>query len=347
MKNSVLPGQQAFLSPSGTSLEAMTPPELVQMLPGSKPLPFSQEKSKVPQSVFKKRFAEEKLAHPFDPVYLGQTNPYTGISVHSESDYYEYLREHTYHILCDEYAANIILSIDAQFSRSTSKLHDDYDELRAKYSAAEKSYRRKFRGLAAALVFFFAFSLLSASNIISFGQRTPVRSYEDGYASGVAAQKAADADLYAHGYAAGEADQKAADAGQYDAGYKAGKADGYAVGKSDGVREGKVQGRTDGYSEGYDKGYQDGSAGTVTWWEQYKQEHGLSGSDTSTRSNGSSSSGTTRDEPVADTYIGNKNSKKFHLPTCSYLPNQSNQVTFNSREEALAAGYDPCGHCKP
>lgn len=63
-----------------------------------------------------------------------------------------------------------------------------------------------------------------------------------------------------------------------------------------------------------------------------------------------SSSGTpssTRDDPIANTYIGNKNSKKFHRPSCSYLPDQKNQVTFDSREEAINKGYDPCGHCNP
>lgn len=46
-------------------------------------------------------------------------------------------------------------------------------------------------------------------------------------------------------------------------------------------------------------------------------------------------------------YIGNKNSKKFHLPSCSSLPAEKNRVYFNSREEAINAGYSPCGICKP
>ena len=44
-------------------------------------------------------------------------------------------------------------------------------------------------------------------------------------------------------------------------------------------------------------------------------------------------------------YIGNKNSKKFHLPTCSSLPAEKNQVFFDSYEEAVAAGYTPCSKC--
>lgn len=44
-------------------------------------------------------------------------------------------------------------------------------------------------------------------------------------------------------------------------------------------------------------------------------------------------------------YIGNKNSKKLHLPTCSGLPKEENQVLFDSYDEAIDAGYTPCGNC--
>lgn len=46
-------------------------------------------------------------------------------------------------------------------------------------------------------------------------------------------------------------------------------------------------------------------------------------------------------------YIGNINSHVFHKPTCSYLPAPANQITFSARADAIAAGYTPCGHCKP
>jgi len=52
-------------------------------------------------------------------------------------------------------------------------------------------------------------------------------------------------------------------------------------------------------------------------------------------------------EPEAMQYIGNINSKVFHLPTCSSLPAERNQIIFSSREEAIEAGYRPCGRCKP
>ncbi len=46
-------------------------------------------------------------------------------------------------------------------------------------------------------------------------------------------------------------------------------------------------------------------------------------------------------------YIGNKKSKKFHVPTCSGLPKEENRAIFYSREEAINAEYSPCGLCKP
>ena len=47
------------------------------------------------------------------------------------------------------------------------------------------------------------------------------------------------------------------------------------------------------------------------------------------------------------TYIGNINSKKFHFSTCNTLPAEKNRVYFQTREEAIAACYSPCGNCNP
>ncbi len=46
-------------------------------------------------------------------------------------------------------------------------------------------------------------------------------------------------------------------------------------------------------------------------------------------------------------YIGNIKSKVFHRLTCNSLPDEKNRVYFYTREEAIAAGYRPCGICKP
>lgn len=64
----------------------------------------------------------------------------------------------------------------------------------------------------------------------------------------------------------------------------------------------------------------------------------------------SSSRGTGSDRPdgyISDEYIGNKNSHKFHRSSCSYLPDSGNQVIFESRSDAISAGYSPCGRCHP
>jgi competence protein ComEC len=46
-------------------------------------------------------------------------------------------------------------------------------------------------------------------------------------------------------------------------------------------------------------------------------------------------------------YIGNKNTKKFHKPTCSSLPAEHNRVYFDSRDKAVGEGYVPCKRCNP
>lgn len=44
-------------------------------------------------------------------------------------------------------------------------------------------------------------------------------------------------------------------------------------------------------------------------------------------------------------WIGNVKSKKFHLPTCSNLPDPENQIEFSTYDDAVAAGYSPCSRC--
>ena len=49
------------------------------------------------------------------------------------------------------------------------------------------------------------------------------------------------------------------------------------------------------------------------------------------------------------TYIGNKNTKKFHYSWCSSVDqmNDSNKVSLSSREDAINRGYEPCKRCNP
>ncbi|NLD46481.1 MAG: MBL fold metallo-hydrolase [Clostridiaceae bacterium] len=48
-------------------------------------------------------------------------------------------------------------------------------------------------------------------------------------------------------------------------------------------------------------------------------------------------------------YVGSIKSDKYHLPSCRYAQSiaPENQIWFDTEEEALAAGYTPCGVCKP
>lgn len=48
-------------------------------------------------------------------------------------------------------------------------------------------------------------------------------------------------------------------------------------------------------------------------------------------------------------YIGNAYRKTFHKRDCPSVRqmNVANQVPLNSVQEALDAGYHPCGRCKP
>ena len=69
-------------------------------------------------------------------------------------------------------------------------------------------------------------------------------------------------------------------------------------------------------------------------------------------SSSSSSSGghtTTYNSGTSDSYVGNSNSHKFHAPGCGDVNKMkpSNKVYFTSRDQAINAGYSPCGHCHP
>ncbi len=48
---------------------------------------------------------------------------------------------------------------------------------------------------------------------------------------------------------------------------------------------------------------------------------------------------------ASELYIGNRNSKKFHAPDCDSLPTEKNRVEFDSYQDAIEAGYTPCGGC--
>jgi len=56
--------------------------------------------------------------------------------------------------------------------------------------------------------------------------------------------------------------------------------------------------------------------------------------------------------PIRDTetsYPGDRKHAAFHRPSCEDVKNTrpENAVTFRSKDEAFAAGFAPCGRCKP
>ncbi len=52
---------------------------------------------------------------------------------------------------------------------------------------------------------------------------------------------------------------------------------------------------------------------------------------------------------IATDFIGNNSSLKFHYSNCRVGKKikADHQVNFNSREEAINAGYTPCKICNP
>ena len=53
--------------------------------------------------------------------------------------------------------------------------------------------------------------------------------------------------------------------------------------------------------------------------------------------------------PLSSSYIGNAHTHKFHYSDCRYVGrmNEDNKVYFESRDEAVDAGYVPCKVCRP
>ncbi|MEI3377024.1 MAG: DNA/RNA non-specific endonuclease [Coriobacteriales bacterium] len=63
-----------------------------------------------------------------------------------------------------------------------------------------------------------------------------------------------------------------------------------------------------------------------------------------------SGSSTAAVQDVEASYILNTRSMRFHLPTCDSVPTigaNNKQASTQTRDELIAAGYKPCGSCKP
>ena len=61
---------------------------------------------------------------------------------------------------------------------------------------------------------------------------------------------------------------------------------------------------------------------------------------------GNQSGAPTNAEPAeAVVFIGNKNSLKLHSQDCANLPAEKNRVLFDTYQDGIDAGYEPCGSC--
>ena len=56
-----------------------------------------------------------------------------------------------------------------------------------------------------------------------------------------------------------------------------------------------------------------------------------------------------REKLMQYNYVASSESDKYHYPTCTWTKkiNDENLVHFDTEDEATAAGYSPCGTCKP
>lgn len=118
----------------------------------------------------------------------------------------------------------------------------------------------------------------------------------------------------------------------YDSGYQDGNEEGLTAGYDSGYDEGKITGERQGLSRGRSEGYRDG----------YSDGQRVAAVPSIRSGTGTGSS---RQSAIAPGYIGNASTGKFHLSSCSYLPNQENQVVLSSYDAAIAAGYTPCNYC--
>lgn len=70
---------------------------------------------------------------------------------------------------------------------------------------------------------------------------------------------------------------------------------------------------------------------------------------TSSPSSSDSSSGGSSSSSDSGSYVGNANTGKFHISSCSSVNKMSekNKIFFSSRDDAINQGYVPCKRCNP
>ncbi len=148
-------------------------------------------------------------------------------------------------------------------------------------------------------------------------------------------------------------------AGKYTGNIENGRPQGYGI---------FVTASPNGFSWHYIGNWQDGlmHGEGATYWEDgsleigyYETGHFISGfcsydgADlmlyTAESSDRSMAGEETVTRPAEPAYIGNKNSRVFHRPSCASVREmkEKNRVEFYTREEAVEHRYKPCNRCRP
>lgn len=171
--------------------------------------------------------------------------------------------------------------------------------------------------------------LLSACLLLSgcgYSEKDLSAAKDAAYSAGYSEAEATHKLDYENGYSAAEDEHK----NDYDNGYQ----DGYNAAEKE-LYESRYD---DGYSDGYGEGYQDGAASA----DQSSYTYQFTPSTSSAPAPSSAS--------TSASYIANTSTYKFHKPSCSSVKqmNESNKWYYTgTRDDLIAKGYDPCGHCHP
>lgn len=93
-------------------------------------------------------------------------------------------------------------------------------------------------------------------------------------------------------------------------------------------------------------------SGIQTFGDGFYDHTYISGGDSQTSSSsssGSGSGGSSYNSGTSSSYIANAETGKFHAPGCGDVNKMdpANKISYSSRDEAIANGYSPCGHCNP
>lgn len=163
-------------------------------------------------------------------------------------------------------------------------------------------------------------------------------------------------EAYSSGYQAGlsDAGEQAPAEDRYQEGFADGRSEGYALGLEEGQQvvltsagDSYQQGYEAGYASGYAKQDQEGQAARTQYIAAIQPEKpGAQSSKTpeSAEPSGQTAPPAESEDPSGEIVYVTKSGAKYHRGSCSHLSKSRIEKTL---AEAKAAGYTPCGSCKP